>query len=113
MSDRDRKLAELMGMCDHKWRYYSAYALCGDVSDHKCDICGAWKSATSDPDFSTPEWRAKLMDWVVAQTWWNDFKDHVFDSYCDAVNADERPDFTGHLWRNLPDLVEEYWRERK
>lgn len=90
--DRDRRLCELMGM---------------DYPQRKLH----------DPDFSLPEWRAKLMDFCVEQEWWERFyKWAWFKRY--AVPGDDRPsmcsgdwDFFCYLWRNLPGLIVEYHGE--
>lgn len=79
--DRDRRLAEMMGM---------------DYPQRKLH----------NPDFSTPEWRAKLMDWAVEQEWWDEFKDWSLDKAPDDDN-----DWVAYLWRNLPDLIVEYHGE--
>lgn len=93
---RDRKLAEMMGIC--------------------------WHDNQGWPDFSYPEWRARLMDFCVEQEWFPRLLEHAFNRCSidsgENVNSFEiafsREDtfytyeiFT-YLWRNLPDLIVEY-----
>ena len=103
--DRDRRLAELMGMCGWYCTKCDKPLRPAEVTyEENCLYCGLH---LSDPDFSTPEWRAKLMDFCVGQEWWNEFKDWSWDKAPDDDN-----DWVAYLWRNLPDLVSEYWEGR-
>ena len=61
----------------------------------------------SDPDFTTPEWRAKLMDWAVEQEL---FKEFVYWTQ-DRVEKIELAAIYVYLWRNLATLIVEYHGE--
>ena len=106
MSDRDRKLAELMGMCGWYCTKCDKPLRPEEVTyEENCLYCGLH---LSDPDFSTPEWRARLMDWAVEQEWWENFYWVMYDrSRFISIVEWER-----YLWRNLPALVNKYRRER-
>ena len=104
MSDRDRRLAELMGMCGWYCTKCDKPLRPAEVTyEENCLYCGLH---LSDPDFSTPEWRARLMDWAVEQEWWDEFKDWSWDKAPDDDN-----DWVAYLWRNLADLIMEYHGE--
>ena len=107
MSDRDRRLAELMGMCGWYCTKCDKPLRPEEVTyEENCLYCGLH---LSDPDFSLPEWRAKLMDWAVEQEWWDNFYWVMYDrSRFISIVEWER-----YLWRNLPDLVSEYREGRK
>jgi|GEM_PF-3664692 len=94
--DRDRRLCELMGIPIKK----------GGAIILKTDDTIEEDLHEYVPDFSTPEWRAKLMDWAVEQEWWENFYWVMYDrSRFISIVEWER-----YLWRNLPDLVYEYRR---
>lgn len=99
---RDRKLAEMMGMCGWYCTKCDKPLRPAEVTyEENCLYCGLH---LSDPDFSTPEWRARLMDWAVEQEWWENFYWVMYDrSRFISIVEWER-----YLWRNLPDLVYEY-----
>lgn len=80
---RDRKLAEMMGM---------------DYPQRKLH----------DPDFSTPEWRARLMDWAVEQEWWGHFAVWAYGTRVIMRDKTDTGDFVAYLWCDLPQLVDEY-----
>ena len=104
MSDRDRRLAELMGMCGWYCTKCDKPLRPAEVTyEENCLYCGLH---LSDPDFSTPEWRARLMDWAVEQEWWDEFKDWSWDKAPDDDN-----DWVAYLWRNLATLIVEYHGE--
>ena len=105
--DRDRRLAEMMGMCGWYCTKCDKLLRPEEVTyEENCLYCGLH---LSDPDFSTPEWRARLMDWAVEQEWWENFYWVMYDrSRFISIVEWER-----YLWRNLPDLVSEYWEGRK
>ena len=104
--DRDRRLAELMGMCGWYCTKCDKPLRPEEVTyEENCLYCGLH---LSDPDFSTPEWRARLMDWAVEQEWWENFYWVMYDrSRFISIVEWER-----YLWRNLPALVNKYRRER-
>lgn len=62
------------------------------------------------PDFSTPEWRARLMDWAVEQEWFTKFWHFCYLKLCKEQVIDV---FPAWVWRNLPELVYQYDKERK
>jgi len=102
--DRDRRLAEMMGLCGWYCTKCDKPLRPAEVTyEENCLYCGLH---LSDPDFTTPEWRAKLMDFCVGQEWWNEFKDWSWDKAPDDDN-----DWVAYLWRNLPDLIVEYHGE--
>jgi hypothetical protein len=106
--DRDRRLAEMMGMCWHRSDYPVGHMFpkcsCGMSFNNDTRLCS--HIGKRNPDFSLPEWRAKLMDFCVGQEWWNEFKDWSWDKAPDDDN-----DWVAYLWRNLPDLIVEYHGE--
>ena len=100
MSDRDRRLSELMELRG---------------SGYNNGVIIWW---TETQDFSTPKWRARLMDFCVEQEWWDKF---VWQTRWKFLNKWENGDFLNrtrdgafnqYVWRNLPDLVYQYWQER-
>ena len=105
MIDRDRRLAELMGMCGWYCTKCDKPLRPEEVTyEENCLYCGLH---LSDPDFSTPEWRARLMDWAVEQEWWENFYWVMYDrSRFISIVEWER-----YLWRNLPSLLVEYHGE--
>lgn len=110
--DRDRRLCELMGMCWHDGGIMvgSCSAYYEGPVDYECEKCGeVYSSDKSDhPDFSLPEWRARLMDWAVEQEWWEDFDKWLV---VEKTRLTKGADITRYLWRNLPDLLAEYHGE--
>ena len=64
------------------------------------------------PDFSTPEWRARLMDWAVEQEWWIAFIVWVKDGYTGHPTNDTAGLYA-YLWRHLASLLYEYHRKGK
>ena len=87
--------------------------------EEECTICGCH---IVDPDFSTPDWRAKLMDWATEREWWNGFVEKqksIFLGKWVRGEIDGKPwvnpesEFITYLWRNLPDLAYEYDKERE
>lgn len=121
--DRDRRLAEMMGMCWHEWERVKVPAVhpfgCG--FEVRCKKCGVEHfSNRIYPDFTTPEWRARLMDWAVEQEWWNGFVEKqksIFLGKWVRGEIDGKPwvnpesEFITYLWRNLATLIVEYHRE--
>lgn len=105
MSDRDRRLAELMGMCGWYCTKCDKPLRPAEVTyEENCLYCGLH---LSDPDFSTPEWRARLMDFCTEQEWWENFYWVMYDrSRFISIVKWER-----YLWRNLPSLLVEYHGE--
>ena len=103
--DRDRRLAELMGMCGWYCTKCDKPLRPAEVTyEENCLYCGLH---LSDPDFSTPEWRARLMDWAVEQEWWENFYWVMYDrSRFISIVEWER-----YLWRNLATLIVEYHGE--
>ena len=102
--DRDRRLAEMMEMCGWYCTKCDKPLRPAEVTyEENCLYCGLH---LSDPDFSTPEWRARLMDWAVEQEWWDEFKDWSWDKAPDDDN-----DWVAYLWRNLATLIVEYHGE--
>ena len=100
--DRDRRLAEMMGICVN-WEPDTslyAYGVCKNCGDR-------FFNHFADPDFTTPEWRAKLMDWAVEQEW---FKEFVYWTQ-DRVEKIELAAIYVYLWRNLATLIVEYHGE--
>lgn len=110
--DRDRRLAEMMGMCGWYCTKCDKPLRPAEVTyEENCLYCGLH---LSDPDFSTPEWRARLMDWAVEQGWYQEFNDWAYDEWVKcAFRSDIQTDhiFTRHLWRNLATLIVEYHGE--
>ena len=104
--DRDRRLCELMQICWHEWRDWDSPHGPTRVCN-KCRMEVSYLLPTPEyPDFSTPEWRARLMDWAVEQEWWDEFKDWSWDKAPDDDN-----DWVAYLWRNLATLIVEYHGE--
>ncbi|HPC27959.1 MAG TPA: hypothetical protein PKX17_04445 [Candidatus Methanomethylicus sp.] len=103
--DRDRKLAEMMGIKGWYCFVCERQLLPEEVTYvERCSICN---TVLHDPDFSTPEWRAKLMDWATEQEWWENFYWVMYDrSRFISIVKWER-----YLWRNLPSLLVEYHGE--
>ena len=108
MSDRDRRLAEMMGMCWHEIPF--TYPV-SNGWEHPCKKCGLLVCIDCNPDFSTPEWRARLMDWAVEQEWWGDFLWSRWSAWAPTVKNVTRGDFVAYLWRNLATLIVEYHGE--
>ena len=106
--NRDRRLAEMMGMCWHEPEWHILKTCRDGRYGTPCAKCGNSVEPTEpfNPDFSTPEWRAKLMDWATEQEWWDEFKDWSWDKAPDDDN-----DWVAYLWRNLPSLLVEYHGE--
>ncbi len=101
----DRRLAELMGMCGWYCTKCDKPLRPAEVTyEENCLYCGLH---LSDPDFTTPEWRAKLMDWAVEQEW---FKEFVYWTQ-DRVEKIELAAIYVYLWRNLATLIVEYHGE--
>lgn len=104
----------MMGMCWHEADYmldgkWDKNCLHYYVPCRKCKLVLYSPDKTVyNPDFSTPEWRARLMDWAVEQEWWDEFKDWSWDKAPDDDN-----DWVAYLWRNLPDLLVEYHGEER
>lgn len=110
MSDRDRRLAELMGMCGWYCTKCDKPLRPAEVTyEENCLYCGLH---LSDPDFSTPEWRARLMDWAVEQEWWIAFIVWVKDGYTGHPTNDTAGLYA-YLWRHLASLLYEYHRKGK
>ena len=106
--DRYRKLAELMGMCGWYCTKCDKPLRPAEVTyEENCLYCGLH---LSDPDFSTPEWRARLMDWAVEQEWFTKFWHLCYLKLCKEQVIDV---FPAWVWRNLPELVYQYDKERK
>ena len=106
MSDRDRRLAELMGMCGWYCTKCDKPLRPTEVTyEENCLYCGLH---LSDPDFTLPEWRARLMDWAVEQEWWDDFDKWLV---IEKTRLTKGADIARYLWRNLPDLIVEYHGE--
>ena len=105
MSECDRRLAEMMGMCGWYCTKCDKPLRPEEVTyEENCLYCGLH---LSDPDFSTPEWRARLMDWAVEQEWWENFYWVMYDrSRFISIVEWER-----YLWRNLATLIVEYHGE--
>lgn len=102
MSDRDRRLAEMMGLC---WHEMDRNPLNPHLMCAKCQKM--WRDIPDNPDFSTPEWRARLMDFCTEQEWWENFYWVMYDrSRFISIVEWER-----YLWRNLPSLLVEYHGE--
>ena len=96
--DRDRRLAEMMGLCGWYCTKCDKPLRPAEVTyEENCLYCGLH---LSDPDFTTPEWRAQLMDFCVGQEWWNEFKDWSWDKA-----PDDDHDWVAYLWRTLPDPI--------
>ncbi len=103
--DRDRRLAEMMGLCGWYCTKCDKPLRPAEVTyEENCLYCGLH---LSDPDFTTPEWRAKLMDWAVEQEW---FKEFVYWTQ-DRVEKIELAAIYVYLWRNLATLIVEYHGE--
>jgi len=103
--DRDRRLAEMMGIKGWYCFVCERQLLPEEVTYvERCSICN---TVLHDPDFSTPEWRAKLMDWAVEQEW---FKEFVYWTQ-DRVEKIELAAIYVYLWRNLATLIVEYHGE--
>ena len=103
--DRDRRLAEMMGLCGWYCTKCDKPLRPAEVTyEENCLYCGLH---LSDPDFSTPEWRARLMDWAVEQEW---FKEFVYWTQ-DRVEKIELAAIYVYLWRNLATLIVEYHGE--
>ena len=90
MSDRDRRLSELMELRG---------------SGYNNGVIIWW---TETQDFSTPEWRAMLMDWAVEQEWWVPFVVWVKERY-EGHPINDTAGMYSYIWSNLPDLVHQYW----
>ena len=103
--DRDRRLAEMMGLCGWYCTKCDKPLRPAEVTyEENCLYCGLH---LSDPDFTTPEWRARLMDWAVEQEWWENF----YWVMCDRSRFISIVEWERYLWRNLPDLIVEYHGE--
>jgi len=102
--DRDRRLAEMMGLCKHRGIWGGQGWVCYKCKEH---IRLQNSHGELDPDFSTPEWRARLMDWAVEQEW---FKEFVYWTQ-DRVEKIELAAIYVYLWRNLATLIVEYHGE--
>jgi len=105
--DRDRRLCELMGVHWHE----------NHLEWLKCDEC---VSDSRYPNFSTPEWRTRLMDWATEQEWWDGFVEKqksIFLGKWVRGEIDGKPwvnpesEFITYLWRNFADLIVEYHGE--
>lgn len=116
MSDRDRRLCELMGIRDEG--YWWCVTCLSEKSPHQvtyeenCTTCGRPVEWFEAPDFSTPEWRARLMDWATEQEWWGDFLWSKWSAWAPTAKNVTRGDFVAYLWRNLADLVYQYDKEK-
>ncbi len=109
MIDRDRRLAEMMGMCGWYCTKCDKPLRPAEVTyEENCLYCGLH---LSDPDFTTPEWRARLMDWAVEQEWWGDFLWSNWSAWAPTAKNVTRGDFVAYLWRNLATLLVEYHGE--
>lgn len=110
--DRDRKLAELMGMCGWYCTKCDKPLRPAEVTyEENCLYCGLH---LSDPDFSTPEWRARLMDWATEREWWEAFYRKTWREWYrkqDAWSVSREAKYIVYLWRNLPSLLVEYHGE--
>ena len=107
--DRDRRLAEMMGMIRWHCPWCNKFLEPAEVTyEEDCAHCGFH---LSDPDFSTPEWRARLMDWAVEQEWGGDFLWSRWSAWAPTVKNVTRGDFVAYLWRNLATLIVEYHGE--
>ena len=108
--DRDRRLCELMQICWHEWRDWDSPHGPTRVCN-KCRMEVSYLLPTPEyPDFSTPEWRARLMDWAVEQEWWFNFEQFALEKRVETKPFEFN--YSRYLWRNLPELVAEYWREK-
>lgn len=106
MSDRDRRLCELMGIPIKK----------GGAIILKTDDTIEEDLHEYVPDFSTPEWRARLMDWATEQEWWEAFYRKTWREWYrkqDAWSVSREAKYIVYLWRNLPDLLVEYHGEER
>lgn len=116
--DRDRRLAEMMGIKGWYCFVCERQLLPEEVTYvERCSICN---TVLHDPDFSTPEWRAKLMDWATEQEWWDGFVEKqksIFLGKWVRGEIDGKPwvnpesEFITYLWRNLATLIVEYHGE--
>jgi hypothetical protein len=61
----------------------------------------------ANPDFASPEIRAKLMDFCVEQEWWNLFVGEAYVQYSGSTIV-PRGEFIKYLWKHLPELIDEY-----
>jgi len=116
MSNRDRRLAEMMGV-------YQKGQTIRQYFYHDSGGNKLWSSWPTDedefgslltvreviPDFSLPKWRARLMDWAVEQEWYWDFEEWITNEK--FPDTPEGIMFTQYLWRNLATLVVEYHGE--
>lgn len=110
--DRNRRLAEIMGMCWHTVNQAKAGAA--------CPVCHEWPITAIRYDFTTPEWRARLMDFATGQEWWPVFVADVQHPWWKANmnnyqigDVKKIGEFHAYLWRNLPALVDEYMEGKK
>lgn len=111
--DRDRRLAEMMGMCGWYCTKCDKPLRPAEVTyEENCLYCGLH---LSDPDFSTPEWRAKLMDFLVEQEGFDKFILWATNKWFREVSCAEirTAVFERYLWRNLATLIVEYHGEGK
>ena len=107
--DRDRRLAEMMGLCKHRGIWGGQGWVCYKCKEH---IRLQNSHGELNPDFSTPEWRAKLMDWAVGEEWWDGFVVFVADKHWFEIKKYVRISVIyAYLWRNLATLIVEYHGE--
>lgn len=118
--DRDRRLCDLMQICWHEWEWTFDPETMETTSYAHCPKCGDVVLIThyhltgfpKNPDFSLPEWRARLMDWAVEQEWWQTFLPWAMRKWFTEFDEDRTDcNYVKYLWRNLADLIMEYHGE--
>ena len=96
MSDRDRQLAAMLGLCWHEWIDQDDEYGMGVVYS-VCRHCG--KRATHDagnPDFYQPVWRARLMDYL--------YMDNHFWKWAESHKLTVQ-----EVWESLPMIAYDYF----
>lgn len=117
-NERNKRLASIMGMCWHEADYmldgkWDKNCLHYYVPCRKCKLVLYSPDKTVyNPDFSTPEWRARLMDFCVEQEWWQTFLPWAMRKWFTEFDEDRTDcNYVKYLWRNLADLIMEYHGE--
>lgn len=77
--------------CWHEWKERTC----------QCRLCGLIDIQMENPDFTTPEWRIRLQEWLFADEqikFWNNFTDWYKSFF---------PEYVVASWSPIPRLIEE------